>query len=292
MLYKSKKLGLLLITLIYILTIAIAYLLFKVLPLSNSIIEILLINVICTIIIFAFSTIFKNSSIYDPYWSVSPVVMSIAYLVYENTFSLSTITLFVLICIWSVRLTINWAVGFTNLSHQDWRYQMFKEQKPKLFFLINLFGIHLFPTFVVSFGMIPTFEFFGKMSGSLMTVIAYVVIVIAILVETIADIQMMKFRKDEENKGKVMDKGLWKSARHPNYFGEILFWFGIFLCYFSLKDANIFLLTSPLVVFLLFQFISIPMMEKRQLSSKSYYKDYVKKTNSLLPIFPPKNKNS
>jgi steroid 5-alpha reductase family enzyme len=87
-----------------------------------------------------------------------------------------------------------------------------------------------------------------------------------------------------------MTHGLWKNSRHPNYFGEIAFWFGLFLLHYSLKNANPLLVFCPLVMFLLFVFISIPMMDKRQLETKASYKEYMESTNPLLPIFPPKQK--
>ena len=149
------------------------------------------------------------------------------------------------------------------------------------------------PTIVVAVAMLPAFNFIGDVTKagyepSFMTIIAYLVIVIAILIESIADLQMTMFKRIPSNTGLVMTQGLWKNSRHPNYFGEILFWFGVFLVHFSVRNANPLLVFCPLVVFVLFQFVSIPMMDKRQLNSKPSFKEYMESTNPLLPIFPPK----
>ncbi len=110
-------------------------------------------------------------------------------------------------------------------------------------------------------------------------------------IEGVADGQMLKFKKDPNNVGKINQTGLWKNSRHPNYFGEIAFWFSLFL--FSMTISNRWvLLFCPLIVFLLFAFISIPMMEKRQLANKKGYDEYKKKTNLLLPIWPPQEKTN
>lgn len=255
--------------------------------------KVLLLDVIATVFIFIMSCIFKNASIYDPYWSVAPIVMSISFLYLTNNINTWSIILVVLICVWGIRLTINWASRFNNLRHQDWRYIHFKEKYPKLYPLLNLFGIHLMPTIVVAVAMLPAFNFIGDVTKagyepSFMTIIGYLVIVLAILIETIADLQMTMFKRIPSNHGLVLTQGLWKNSRHPNYFGEILFWFGVFLVHFSVKNANPVLVFCPLVVFVLFQFVSIPMMDKRQLNSKPAFKEYMESTNPLLPIFPPK----
>lgn len=262
-------------------------------PGQAILIKVLLLDVIATVFIFIMSCIFKNSSIYDPYWSVAPIAMSISFLYLTNNFNTWSIILVILICLWGLRLTINWASRFNNLRHQDWRYTHFKNKFPKLYPLLNFFGIHLMPTIVVAVAMIPAFSFIGDVNKagyepSFMTIIAYLVIVLAILIESIADLQMTMFKRIPSNTGLVMMQGLWKNSRHPNYFGEILFWFGVFLVHFSVRNANPLLVFCPLVVFVLFQFVSIPMMDKRQLNSKPAFKEYMESTNPLLPIYPPK----
>ena len=262
-------------------------------PGQAILIKVLLLDVIATVFIFIMSCIFKNSSIYDPYWSVAPIAMSISFLYLTNNFNTWSIILVILICLWGLRLTINWASRFNNLRHQDWRYTHFKNKFPKLYPLLNFFGIHLMPTIVVAVAMIPAFSFIGDVNKagyepSFMTIIAYLVIVLAILIESIADLQMIMFKRIPSNTGLVMMQGLWKNSRHPNYFGEILFWFGVFLVHFSVRNANPLLVFCPLVIFVLFQFVSIPMMDKRQLNSKPAFKEYMESTNPLLPIYPPK----
>lgn len=262
-------------------------------PGQAILIKVLLLDVLATVFIFIMSCIFKNSSIYDPYWSVAPIAMSISFLYLTDNFNTWSIILVILICVWGIRLTINWASRFNNLRHQDWRYTHFKNKFPKLYPLLNFFGIHLMPTIVVAVAMFPAFNFIGDVTKagyepSFMTIIAYLVIVIAILIESIADLQMTMFKRIPSNTGLVMTQGLWKNSRHPNYFGEILFWFGVFLVHFSVRNANPLLVFCPLVVFVLFQFVSIPMMDKRQLISKPSFKEYMESTNPLLPIFPPK----
>ena len=107
------------------------------------------------------------------------------------------------------------------------------------------------------------------------------------LLEQISDEQMHTFRGNTENKGKTMNQGLWQYSRHPNYLGEVGFWFG--LCGFGIIGTNgsIFLLVCPLAMLLMFMFASIPMMDNRSLENRTDYEDYMRKTSSLM-ILPSK----
>lgn len=298
--YNSKIKSIIAIAIMYIFAVVVSVLLYPVIPIEvnnaeDILFKILILDVISTVIIFIMSLIFKNASIYDPYWSVAPMVISIAFLILCGNINAWSVFLVVLICVWGTRLTLNWAYRFNNLRHQDWRYTELHEKHPKTYFLINLFGIHLMPTIIVAIALIPALNFIGDVGKvsfepTLMTIFAYLITFGAILIEMIADMQMIMFKRVPSNHGLVMTHGLWKNSRHPNYFGEIGFWFGLFLVHYSLKNANPILVFCPLVMFLLFVFISVPLMDKRQLESKASYKEYMESTNPLLPIFPPKKK--
>lgn len=294
-LLENKLFSVAVITIIYIVAFIVSLLAFMYLPINNLILKFLVCDIIGTIIVFIGSLICKNSSIYDPYWSILPMVL--APFIAHNTswFHLFTILIIVAIELWGLRLTINWFVRFKNLREQDWRYTHFQMKHPKLWPLINLFGIHLVPTLVVFVGMLPVFAYMDAFSRvdlntiNITTIFALIVSILAIVLEMIADIQMNKFRKNISNKGKINESGLWKISRHPNYFGEILFWFSMFLFALSVRSDMWVLVFCPLIVFLLFAFVSIPLLEKRQLANKKEYAEYKKRTNMLLPFFAPYN---
>lgn len=292
---KNKAVGIILITLIYLFTIGVGIGLYYLFPeelKTQELLVLLILDIICTVIIFIFSCIFKNSSVYDPYWSVAPLVLVIAYCCFTGYNNILSIIFVCLIGLWSVRLTFNWALNFKNLSVQDWRYQNFKDKHPKTYFLINLFGIHLFPTMIVFIGLLPGLYFIElTMQISILngrTILSFVLMLAATIIELIADTQMYLFRKNNNVPGAVMDKGLWKRSRHPNYFGEILFWVSIWLCLLSVhNDFLIAMLMAacPIAIFVMFHFVSIPMLEKRQLKNKPGYREYMENTNGLI-LFP------
>ena len=100
---------------------------------------------------------------------------------------------------------------------------------------------------------------------------------------------MRKFRSDPKNKGKTMKYKLWRYSRHPNYLGEIGFWFGIYFMGISSGFAPLWLIVCPLAMLLLFVLVSCPMMDQRSLKNRPNYREYMDNTSQLM-LLPPKNK--
>ena len=274
---NNKLLSILVITIIYVLTTIIGIIIYNKLPYSN-IINIFIVDIICTIIVYIFSVIFKNASIYDPYWSVQPIIILTLYSL-TKSINIPIIIMLISIYIWGIRLTLNWAYTFNNLTHQDWRYTMLKEKNKKIYELVNLFGIHLMPTILVFLAILPALYIIDYSSSlTIYSIFGLIVCLIATSLELVSDYQMHKFRS--KSKG-LINIGLWKYSRHPNYLGEILMWWGILIQ--AIPVFNSFLLIGPLAVTLLFIFISIPMADKRQ-SKKEGYQEYKNRTNRLIPI--------
>ncbi len=277
---ESRLLSFIVIILVYAFAIALGIVIYNALE-FNFWINLLIADSISTITVFAFSLIFDNSSVYDPYWSVAPIVVVIAY---AAKFGLNTNTLFILIAVilWGTRLTLNWAYTFKNLNHEDWRYRMYKERFSKIYPIINFFGIHYFPTIVVYLCMLPLAFVFNKENGfSPLIIIGFVISISAFILQMISDLEMHSFRKKQTHT--LINVGLWKYSRHPNYLGEILMWWGIYFMMLAVMPNYFYLFIGALINTLMFLFISIPMAEKRQ-SSKEGFDLYKKNTHMLLPI--------
>ena len=166
-------------------------------------------DVVATIIIWIFSTIFNNASIYDPYWSVLPMVMVVVFAKDLANFAPHTWIMIALVEVWGLRLTINWALSFKNLTIQDFRYDHYKQKFSKLWPLVNLFGIHLFPTLVVFLGMLSVIAYMQATPiFNLATFMSIALCIAAIAIEMVADIQMKQARKKPHH-GLIIT-GLWK----------------------------------------------------------------------------------
>lgn len=246
-------------------------------------------DVAATVIVFIFSLIFRNASVYDPYWSVQPpVIISVLLLKMHEINAQSSNggqipllawLLFAAILFWGLRLTANWAYNFKSFEYQDWRYVMLKEKSGRFYGFINFTGIHLFPTCVVFLCVLPAVIAI-KEGASFKPLCALFIAVsfLAPVFQGIADIQMHRFR-NSGTKGFIRT-GLWKHSRHPNYACEILMWWGIGLTSVTALGGKIWLLSGALINTLMFLFVSIPMAEKRQ-ARKEGFEEYKKQTRML-----------
>ena len=253
----------------------------------------LLADVVATVVIFALSMAVANSSLYDAYWSVIPPVVAIAWAVVapaglSGGQHVRQVIVIVLVCAWAVRLTLNWAVGWTGFDHEDWRYVNLREGLPRRFLwpLVSFLGIQLMPTLVVFAGMLSLWPALAapRHGFGFLDVIATVVTVAAIVLETKADWQLHAFTRDPANRGKPMDRGWWGVSRHPNYLGEISFWWGLWLFALAAAPSWWWTVAGPVAIVLLFEAASIPMMEKRSLERRPEYADYQKRVARLLPL--------
>lgn len=279
------------ITIIYLIAAALGVWTFLALDETAVLLRLFVADFVATVFVWLWGVIFRNSSVYDPYWSVAPPLMLTGYAIHCGAFSFPVLLMLVAVWCWAIRLTGNWAYTFPNLNKQDWRYDMYKDRFPRLWHIVNFTGINLMPTIVVFLAMIPGFLLIGMSAASplqanIWTWLGFFVCISAATLQLISDTQAHRFRR--EHRGEVCTVGLWNRSRHPNYLGEILMWWGIYLLYLTigLSDRSLGVVLLPAVGALantcLFVFISIPMMEKRQLANKPGYADYRKKVRMLI----------
>ena len=283
----SKKIkGLLILLIAYLGAFAIGYASFLLLEDYVSVIwNLLIADVVATIYIWIVGIFYKTASIYDPYWSVQTVVIFVCLMIGYKTFNLGSILYLAGLLFWAVRLTYNFIYGFTDISYIDWRYAQIKEKTGKLYQLVSLLGIHLVPTFVVFFASVPSFLYIiNGQDFSLLQLIGFAIMILGTLLELVSDKNMATFKKVRTSKDEIINVGLWKYSRHPNYLGEILFWYGVALV-FILNNLNLwFVIIGAILNTMLFLFISIPLAENHLKSYKKGFDEYKKKTRMLLPI--------
>lgn len=286
---KSRALSFVIIFLVYVLATAVGIAVFKFLPAAYSdILRLFIADTAATVFVWFFSMIFRNSSMYDPYWSVAPMVILGLLAYHYDAFDIPSILLLAGVGVWGVRLTVNWAVTFENLTIQDWRYDDLKKNSKKMWPLVSFLSVHYIPTLVVFGAMLPAFKLLTlHAEANIFTYAGFALTLIAAGLQFFSDRQAHAFRK--ANPGKVCNVGLWKYSRHPNYLGEVVMWWGVYFILLSVAPGLWWTGVGALANTGLFLFISIPMMEKRQLANKPAYKDYVAKTSMLL-LLPQKSK--
>lgn len=241
-----------------------------------------------TLVVFIFSLALNNSSAYDPYWSVKPFVIAMAYFFIFNMESLNLRQSMVMtgIFLYGLRLTSNFYRDWPGFSHEDWRYVGFRKKFGKTYWLISFLAIHLFPTIMVYLGcmaMLPVFSSSGNPLNG-WDIFAAIVLFGSVLYAFIADEQLRRFRNKPVNKGKIITTGLWNYSRHPNYFGEISTWWGLAMFAIAAGCENWWILLGPVAITLMFFFASIPMIEKRHLEKRPDYRNYISRTPVLVPL--------
>jgi steroid 5-alpha reductase family enzyme len=253
-------------------------------------------DLLATVVVFAASTVVANASLYDPYWSIAPAVIVVAWVIGPAGADLTAITgrqlsVVLLVLAWAIRLTANWASSWGGLHHEDWRYVQVREARPRRlpWWLVNLTGIQLMPTLVVFAGLLPVWPAVTvtRRPWGLVDAAAIVVTGTAIVIEAVADLQLRRFARDPANRGQTIDRGLWRYSRHPNYLGEIGFWWGLWLFGLAAAPSWWWTVLGPVVMVLLFAFVSVPLMDRRSLRRRPSYAAYMRRVPALLPVRPP-----
>lgn len=269
----------------YMLAVFVAILIWNVAAHLNDLWRLALADLLATVFVFICSVIFNNSSMYDPYWSLKPAVIATGYALFFGLTETPALLLFVLMMLYNLRLTTNFLRDWPGLKHEDWRYQNFRKQFPRAYWLVSFSGIHLFPTVIVYLACIPLY--FGMKESFELNLIGWLGIAVtfaAIVIAFVADEQMRSFRNNPANKGKNMNEGLWKHSRHPNYFGEMLTWWGIYLVALNAGLDLWWTGIGALAITIMFVFASIPMMDKRSLENRPGFAEHMKRTRAILPI--------
>ena len=241
--FKSKFISQMICVVIYAISFYLSYVL---LPesISNIWSKVIVWHLYATVFIYFGSFFLNNSSLYDPFWSIAPIPIVI-YLTFSFDNSIELIVLvFSPILIWATRLTRNWIISWQGFDHEDFRYIDLKSTSKIKSEINNFFGIHLIPTLLVNFGLYPLLYISTKqIEVNTYLYFASMFTVLAVALETISDEQMREFRSDINNQGKTMKYKLWKYSRHPNYLGEVLFWYGIY--FMGLSSCLLYTSPSP-----------------------------------------------
>ena len=223
---KSRKLlSLLINSFIYLVALAGGYFfVYFTLNDLHPVLKLFIIDVFATFIVYLASVVFKNTSVYDPYWSFVPWVLAIIAMVWYQRFTVPIIILMVAFTWWSWRLTINWISTFEDLTWEDWRYNKYRNEHSRFVFeIINFFGLQMMPTCFVFAGLLP-FLVLIENGSNYFAIIGAVIVAGGAILEIISDHQVHEFRRTTKELI-TCQKGLWNYSRHPNYLGEIAIWF-------------------------------------------------------------------
>ena len=224
-------------------------------------------------------------SIVDSLWSIVFLALGITWFTgYEFTTSRSILVL-ALLGFWALRLSAyitwrNWGEG------EDPRYQAMRRKFSPHFSIKSLFIVFLLQgtlAWIIALPLLAAIT--GSRPPNLFDGLAAALVIFGVLFESIADAQLAAFRSRPDNQGRVMDKGLWRYTRHPNYFGECCVWWGFYL--FAVATGGWWSLQSPLLMtFLLLRVSGVTLLEKDIVERRPGYRNYAERTNAFIPGIP------
>jgi len=230
------------------------------------------------------SLITKNVTHVDSMWSIFFVIAYITAMQEIRVLSYQNIAVLFLLLVWSARLTAYLSIRNFG-SEEDIRYKEIRNNNEPNFTFKSLYIIFIFQAVLAMIISLPLIALAtSSQPYSILHMIGLGVVVFGILYETIADYQLKQFVKDD-HKG-VLNTGLWRYSRHPNYFGEFLVWWGFYIVSFG--SGHLITIFSPiLMTWLLLKFSGIGRMESTISVRRPGYNIYVQQTSSFIP-WPPK----
>ena len=253
------------------------------------------------IIAFIVGTIKKNNGLmdvfYGPGYSVVALTSIIYYFILENTINIRQIVVTILVIIWSIRLA-SYVFIRNRGKPEDYRYAAMRKRWKTNIVLKSLIRVYIFQGIVIFIVAFPVWfvnitnnppilnflDFFG------ITIwIGTLVWLIGFIFETFGDYQLYKFKQDSNNKGKVLDQGLWKYTRHPNYFGEVTQWWGIYIIALAVPFGFITIIGPIFITYMIIKVSGIKLLNKHY-EGDDIYTDYKRRTSLFFPWFPKKKK--
>lgn len=241
-------------------------------------------------LLWIWSVFIINVSIVDIFWGFGYVVVNTFYVFMSGELNTRKLLILSLVSIWGLRLTIHLALRNIGKG-EDFRYQEFRRYfGPKRYWWFSFFQVFLLQGILIMIVSLPLLGINTSESNGSLNVLDYIGILvwgIGFTFEAGGDFQLAKFKRNPENKGKVLQTGFWKYTRHPNYFGDAAVWwaYGIF----SLAAGSYWCVTgSVIMTFLIIKVSGVSLLERTLKETKPKYKDYIHKTNSFLPWFPKK----
>lgn len=239
------------------------------------------------VVTFVIAQVQKNNGLIDITWGLSFMLSTLVSLLLGKPGGAVPIVISVLVLVWGARLS--WYLIRRNVGKpEDFRYaNMRNTWDPKTFYIrmfVQIYLLQLVLNFLINLTTITT-NLQDLAGWSLLATFGLVLWLIGFFFEAVGDRQLRQFRANPANKGTLIQTGLWRYTRHPNYFGEATQWWGIFLLAIS-GGRNYWLILSPLLITFFLLYVSgVPMLEKKY-EGRSDWEDYKRRTPKFFPWLP------
>ena len=235
----------------------------------------------------------RNASIVDSFWGLGFALLAVVYFVTTDGFVGRKLLITSLVVVWGLRLSLhilrrNWGQG------EDYRYRAFREKWGQNFWWGSFFQVFLLQGVLLWLISAPVLaaQFYGSPDElTAIDILGALVWGVGFFFEAVGDWQLAGFKVDPANKGKVMQSGLWRYTRHPNYFGDATVWWGHFVIAAGTVDGLWTVFSPILMTVLLLRVSGVALLEKAQVRTKPQYRAYVESTSAFLPWFPRRQRS-
>ena len=235
----------------------------------------------------------KDAGVVDIFWGPGFAVIVFIYVALHPNTTLWNCIIAIITNIWAIRLGFHMGMRHHKSKSEDRRYALMRSNNETSFWWSSLYKVFLLQAVLMWIIASSQHAAFSITENSGQPIILSLFLfglglfVAGFTLETVADYQLSKFKSDSQNAGKTMNQGLWAWSRHPNYFGEMVIWWGFGFCGFAVSGAWWAFVGPALLTFLLLRVSGVTLMEKHLLPEKEGYEAYVKNTSALIPL-PPK----
>lgn len=240
------------------------------------------------IVLWIASRIKNNVGIVDSFWSLMILAAGICFLLFLDTTKTERHDIvLLLLTVWALRLTLH--ITWRNWGQEeDNRYQTIRKNNQPNFEFKSLYIVFLLQAFLAIIVALPLMSIFSSSNDiNTLDYIALALWLTGMFFETVGDLQLARFKASELNQGKVLNSGLWRYSRHPNYFGEFCIWWAFFL--FAFASGYWWSIVSPLLMTLLLLKVSgVNLLESTISKRRPEYDSYCKTTNAFFPWLPKK----
>lgn len=238
--------------------------------------------------LWAISLRIRDVSIVDLFWGTGFAVVALWTFFAAGEGGARSTALTAVVAAWGVRLSAY--LAWRNLGKgEDRRYAAMRESYGARFGVISLFTVFVFQGALIWVVSLPVQWALVRAPDESLGAVQLVGLVIAaggIIIESVADLQLARFKRAPDSRGKVMDRGLWRYSRHPNYFGDFLVWWGIFLLAFSPGSYPITAIGPAIMSIMLLRVSGVALLEKDIAERRPAYADYIRRTSAFVPLPP------
>ena len=234
---------------------------------------------------FVLSLVKKRNDVADTAWGLGFVLLAWTSFYLGHAQDTRGLLVGFLVSIWGIRLA--WHIHSRNKGKtEDYRYAKWREEWGTWFYVRSYVQVYLLQGFLLFLIVLPTL-FINKSIAPSLGIFDFVGVafwIFGFIFESVGDAQLARFIKDPANKGKLMQSGLWRYTRHPNYFGEVTMWWGVWLLALSVPYGFLSIIGPIAITILILKVSGIPMLEKKMLENPEFA-EYKRRTSIFVPWF-------